>query len=299
MNKSRQKANQTADFKENSKKRSQWRDVWRRLRRNKLAMVSMVIVLILIAATLLAPVIAPYDVAEMDTAHRLSGISLQHIFGTDSYGRDTFTRVLFGGRVSLLVSVMSVLIALVVGGIMGVSAGYFGGWYENVIMRITDILMAIPAFLMALLVSVALGTGVVNTAIAIACSAIPAYARLSRAMVLTVKGEQYVEAATSYGCSHGRIMLRQILPNISSPLIVQSTIRIGAGIMSISGLSFIGLGVQPPTAEWGSMMSSQITFFRQQPLIMVFPGLAIILTIFSFNLFGDGLRDAMDPKLKR
>lgn len=283
----------------NLKKRSQWGDVWRRLRRNKVAMGAMCIVILLVLAVLLAPLIAPYDVSEMDTRARLAGCSGKHLLGTDSYGRDTLTRILYGGRVSMLVSVMSVLIALAVGCLMGVTAGYFGGWYENIIMRITDILMAIPSFLMALLVSVALGGGIINTAIAIACSAVPSYSRMSRAMVLTTKGEQYVEAATSYGCSSARIMLRQIFPNISSPLIVQSMLRIGAGIMAISGLSFIGLGVQPPTAEWGSMMSSMITFFRQQPLVVVFPGLAIILTIFSFNLFGDGLRDAMDPKLKR
>lgn len=281
------------------RKRSQWGDVWRRLKRNRLAMAALVVIVILVLSCVFANVIAPYSPSEMDAANRLSGCSAKHILGTDSYGRDTFTRILYGGRVSLLVSLLSVIMALVVGGLMGLTAGYFGGLYENIIMRITDILMAIPAFLMALLVSVALGGGLLNTAIAIACSAVPSYSRMARAMVLTAKGEQYVEAATSYGCSSLRIMLRQIFPNISSPLIVQSTLRIGGGIISISGLSFIGLGVQPPTAEWGSMMSSMMTYFRMQPLVVVFPGLAIILTIFSFNLFGDGLRDAMDPKLKR
>ncbi len=281
------------------RKSSQWGDVWRRLKRNKLAMAALVVIVVLVLSCVFANVIAPYSPSEMDAANRLSGCSVKHILGTDSYGRDTFTRILYGGRVSLLVSLLSVIMALVVGGLMGLTAGYFGGLYENIIMRITDILMAIPAFLMALLVSVALGGGLLNTAIAIACSAVPSYSRMARAMVLTAKGEQYVEAATSYGCSSLRIMLRQIFPNISSPLIVQSTLRIGGGIISISGLSFIGLGVQPPTAEWGSMMSSMMTYFRMQPLVVVFPGLAIILTIFSFNLFGDGLRDAMDPKLKR
>ena len=281
------------------RKRSQWGDVWRRLKRNRLAMAALIVIVILVLSCVFAHVISPYSPSEMDAASRLSGCSAQHLLGTDSYGRDTFTRILYGGRVSLLVSLLSVLMALVVGGLMGLTAGYFGGLYENVIMRITDILMAIPAFLMALLVSVALGGGLINTAIAIACSAVPSYSRMARAMVLTAKGEQYVEAATSYGCGSLRIMLRQIFPNISSPLIVQSTLRIGGGIISISGLSFIGLGVQPPTAEWGSMMSSMMTYFRMQPLVVIFPGLAIILTIFSFNLFGDGLRDAMDPKLKR
>lgn len=282
-----------------TKKRSQWGDVWRRLRRNKLAMVGLSLVIIMIMASVLASVLAPYDPAYMDSASRMSGPSALHPLGTDNYGRDTLSRILYGGRVSLLVSVLSVAIALVVGGLMGATAGYFGGLYENIIMRVTDILMAIPAFLMALLISVALGTGTVNTAIAIACAAIPAYARITRATVLTAKGEQYVEAAISYGTGRMRIILKQILPNISSPILVQSTLRIGAGIIAISGLSFIGLGVRPPVAEWGSMMSSNITFFRTTPLLVIFPGLAIILTIFGFNLFGDGLRDALDPKLKR
>lgn len=281
------------------KKRSQWGDVWRRLRRNKLAMLGLVLVLLMVCSSLLADVIAPYDPAYMDGANRMAPPSAAHLLGTDNYGRDTLSRILYGGRVSLLVSVMSVAIAVVVGGLMGATAGFFGGVYETIIMRLTDILMAIPAFLMALLVSVALGTGTINTAIAIACSAIPAYARVTRATVLTAKGEQYVEAATSYGTGRMRIILKQILPNISSPLLVQSTLRIGAGIIAISGLSFINLGVRPPTAEWGSMMSSSMTFFRANPWLVIFPGLAIIITIFGFNLFGDGLRDALDPKLKR
>lgn len=284
--------------KKKEKKKSQWGDVWRRLRRNRLAMLGLFLVALMVFSSLFASVIAPYDPAEM-TPERMAGISAKHIMGTDNYGRDTFSRVLYGGRISLLVSVMSVLIAVVVGGLLGTTAGYFGGLYETIVMRVTDILMAVPAFLMALLVSVALGSGPVNTAIAIACSAIPAYARVTRATVLTTKGEQYVEAAKSYGVGKMRIILKQILPNISSPILVQSTLRIGAGIIAISGLSFINLGVRPPTAEWGSMMSSSIVYFRVNPLLVIFPGLAIILTIFGFNLFGDGLRDALDPKLKR
>lgn len=193
---------------------------------------------------------------------------------------------------------LAVILGLIVGGLMGTTAGYFGGLYETIIMRITDILMAIPSFLMALCVSVALGTGVVNTAIAIAASAVPSYARVTRASVLSEKNRQYVEAASSVGSGHMRIILKQILPNILSPILVESTLRIGASIVAISGLSFIGLGVQPPTAEWGSMMSESLTYFRDTPTLVVFPGLAIMITIFAFNLFGDGLRDALDPRLK-
>jgi len=280
------------------KKRSQWRDVWKRLCRNKLAMAAMIVLLLLILMSIFANIIAPYNLATVDAKNRFAGPSFEHFLGTDNYGRDLFTRILYGGRISLLVAVLSVFIAMIVGGFMGTTAGYFGGMYETIVMRITDVLMAIPPFLMALCVSVALGGGTINTAIAIAVSAIPSYSRLTRASVLTVKDQQYVEAAVSIGTNHIKIISKQILPNIMSPILVESTLRIGASIMAISGLSFIGLGVQPPTPEWGSMMSSSLTYFRDHPYLVVFPGIAIILTIFGFNLFGDGLRDALDPRLK-
>jgi peptide/nickel transport system permease protein len=281
-----------------TKKRSQWLDVWARLRRNKVFMVSFIIIILLVLSAVFANVIAPYDPAEMDPSNRFAGMSLAHIMGTDNYGRDLFSRVIYGGRISLLVAVMAVLMGLFVGGLMGTTAGYFGGLYETIIMRFTDILMAIPSFLMALCVSVALGTGIVNTAIAIAASAIPSYARVTRASVLSEKNRQYVEAAVSVGTGHMSIIIKHILPNIISPILVESTLRIGASIVAISGLSFIGLGVQPPTPEWGSMMSSCLSYFRDTPTIVLFPGLAIMITIFAFNLFGDGLRDALDPRLK-
>lgn len=281
-----------------SKKRSQWLDVWARLRRNKVFMVCLVIIALLVLSAVFANVIAPHDPSIMDPSNRFALPSAEHPMGTDNYGRDLFSRVIFGGRISLLVSVLAVLLGLLTGGLMGTTAGYFGGLYETVIMRITDILMAIPGFLMALCVSVALGTGILNTAIAIAASAVPSYARVTRASVLSEKNRQYVEAATSIGTGHMRIILKHILPNILSPILVESTLRIGASIVAISGLSFIGLGVQPPTPEWGSMMSECLTYFRDYPALVMFPGFAIMITIFAFNLFGDGLRDALDPRLK-
>lgn len=281
-----------------NKKRSQWLDIWARLRRNKVFMVSLVIIVLLVLSALLADLIAPYDAAYIDPSNRFAPISLAHPMGTDNYGRDLLSRVIYGGRISLLVAVLAVILGLVVGGLLGTTAGYFGGIYETIVMRCTDVLMAIPSFLMALCVSVALGTGVLNTAIAIAASAVPSYARVTRASVLSEKSRQYVEAAASIGTGHMKIIIKHILPNILSPILVESTLRIGASIVAISGLSFIGLGVQPPTAEWGSMMSSCLTYFRDYPWLVLFPGIAIMITIFAFNLFGDGLRDALDPRLK-
>ena len=282
-----------ATKKAKNKKRSQWLDVWARLRKNKVFMVCLVVICLLILSAVFAGVIAPYDPAEQDPSNRFA-----HPMGTDNYGRDLLSRVIYGGRISLLVAVLAVAMGLVVGGLLGMTAGYFGGLYENIVMRCTDILMAIPGFLMALCVSVALGTGIINTAIAIAASAVPSYARVTRASVLSEKNRQYVEAATSIGTGHLKIIIKHILPNIMSPILVESTLRIGASIIAISGLSFIGLGVQPPTPEWGSMMSSCLTYFRDTPTLILFPGFAIMVTIFAFNLFGDGLRDALDPRLK-
>lgn len=201
-------------------------------------------------------------------------------------------------RVSLLVSILSIVFGLVVGGIIGVSAGYFGGVYDGVIMRVMDVIMAIPGFLLAVCISSALGQGIFNTALAIGIGCVPGYARLLRALVLGIRDQEYVEAARVTGASNARIMFRQIVPNILSPVIVDSTLRIGGCILMISSLSFIGLGVQPPTAEWGSMVAEGREVIRSFWPMSTFPGLAIMLTLFGFNLFGDGLRDALDPKLK-
>ncbi len=281
------------------KKHSQWLDVWRRLCRNPSAMVSLVVVILLILMAVFAEQIAPYDFAFQDPDNKFDYPSAQHWLGTDNFGRDLLTRIIFGGRISLLVSVMAVALSLVVGGLLGATAGYFGGVYDGAVMRVMDILMGIPAFLMAVCVSAALGTGVVNTAIAIAITGIPSYARLVRASVLTIKGNEFVEAAVALGNSEMRIILKHILPNVLSPLIVQSTLNIGTFIMAISGLSFVGLGVQAPVPEWGSIMSSGRDFIQDFYPIVTFPGVAIIVTLFAFNILGDGLRDAMDPKLRK
>ena len=287
------------DTLKNMRKRSQWRDVWKRLRRNKLAMIGMVIVIILILMAVFADFIAPYDYDAANFGARLQFPSKEHLLGTDDFGRDLLSRIIYGGRTSLLVALTALIMSLIVGGFFGATAGYFGGKYETIVMRVVDIIMAIPGLLLAVSVSAALGTGTFNTAIAIAVSGIPAYVRIVRAQFMTIRSEEYVEAARANGSSDMRIIFKQILPNALSPIIVETTLRIAFNILQISSLSFIGLGVQPPTAEWGSIMTAGREFIRDFYPLVTFPGIAIMLTLFGFNLLGDGLRDALDPKLKR
>lgn len=288
----------SAGLNESYRKRSQWRDAWRRLCRNKLAMLSLFIVIIIVIVVVFADIIAPYPYDGIDPANRFQFPNSKHLLGTDNFGRDLLSRIIYGGRISLLVAVMAVAIALVIGGFLGATAAYFGKKYESVVMSIMDVLMAIPSFLLAVSISAALGSGVLNTAIAIAVGTIPSYARIVRASVLTVKEQEFVEAATASGAGNMRIIFKHILPNILSPIIVESTLRIGASILQISSLSFIGLGVQPPIAEWGSIMASGREYIRDFWPIVVFPGVAIMITLFGFNLLGDGLRDTLDPRLK-
>lgn len=281
------------------KKRSQWRDVWKRLRRNKLAMIGMVIAILLILMAIFADFIAPYDYDAADFSARLEYPSKEHLLGTDNFGRDLLSRIIYGGRTSLLVALTALAISLIIGGFFGATAGYFGGPYETIVMRVVDIIMAIPGLLLAVSVSAALGTGTMNTAIAISVSGIPSYVRIVRAQFMTIRSEEYVEAARAAGASDMQIIFKQILPNAMSPIIVETTLRIAYNILQISSLSFIGLGVQPPTAEWGSIMTAGREFIRDFYPLVTFPGIAIMLTLFGFNLLGDGLRDALDPKLKR
>jgi peptide/nickel transport system permease protein len=273
-------------------------DVWRRFRRNKLAMVGLVVVLLVVLSAVFADVIAPYSPSEQ-TANRLALPNWEHLCGTDNLGRDLFSRILFGGRTSLLVALLGLIISLVIGTLLGSTAGYFGGPYESAVMRVMDTLMSIPALLLAVSISAMLGTGIANTAIAIAISGIPPTARLTRATVLTIRGQEYVEAAQARGNTHLGVILKHILPNTLSPLIVDCTLRVCGNIMQISSLSFIGLGVQAPTPEWGSIMNAGRDYFIRAYPMVLFPGIMVILTMFGFNMIGDGLRDALDPKLKR
>lgn len=283
---------------ETLERHSQFVGIWRRFKRNKLAVFGMGLAVFLILMAVFANFIAPYDPAAIST-DRLASPSLEHLMGTDNYGRDLFSRIIYGARVSLLISLMALVFSLIIGIGLGATAGYFGGWYESVIMRICDILMCIPGMLLAVCISSLLGIGEVNTAIAIAVSGVAPAIRMIRATVLQIRSQEFVEAAKATGSSQLKIIFHEILPNILSPLIVDSTMRIGGNILQISGLSFIGLGVQSPTAEWGSIMSDGQEFITTFWPMITFPGIAILLTVFAFNVMGDGLRDALDPRLKQ
>lgn len=278
---------------------SQLHDVWKRFRRNRLAMVGMILAILLILIAVFADVITVYDPYLLDPIHRLQFPSTAHPLGTDDFGRDLLTRLIYGARVSLLISLLSVCISIIIGVGLGATAGYFGGVYESVIMRVCDIMMCIPGILLAVCISTLLGVGIVNTAVAISLAGVAPAIRMMRATVLQIRSQEYVEAARATGSTNLRIIFKQILPNTLSPLIVDSTLRIGGNILQISGLSFVGLGVRAPTAEWGSIMSAGRQFITTFWPMITFPGIAIVLTVFAFNVVGDGLRDALDPRLKQ
>ena len=280
------------------KKQSQMREVWRRLRKNKLAMVCLVVIILLVLAAIFAPLICPYSYSEQNLRESFAGISWKHLLGTDKMGRDIFTRIIYGARTSLLVAIISVAIGLVIGGLLGAIAAYYGGVTDNVIMRLLDILMAVPPLLLAVAICAALGTGVINCAIAIGVASIPLFARVMRAAAISIIGQEYVEAAKACGVSNLKIIISHIIPNSLGIILVQSTLRIGESILQIASLSFIGLGVQPPTPEWGNMLSYGREYIRSNPSMVIIPGVAIMITLIAFNSVGDGLRDAMDPKLR-
>lgn len=281
------------------RKRGQWWDVWGRLRRNKVAMVSIALLLPIILAAIFSELITPYGYMERDLTNTFAFPSLEHLFGTDNLGRDIFSRVLVGGRISLLVAFGSVLLSAAAGSLLGAAAGYYGGRVEFGIMKLTDIMMAIPAFLLAVTVSAAMGTGLMNTVVAVGLTNIPRFVRLMRAETLSVKGNEFILASRASGGSDLYIILKHIFPNALSSTIVNVTLGVGTAILQISGLSFVGLGVRPPTPEWGSMLASGRTYMRDFWPMVTFPGIAIVVTLMLFNLAGDGLRDAMDPRLKR
>ena len=281
-----------------TRKHSQWGDILKRLTRDKLAMVGLTIVVILILVAIFAKYLAPYDYTAQDMKNRMAWPSAEHLLGTDNFGRDLLSRIIYGARTSLLIALISIVISTAVGIILGAFAGYFGGWVDTLIMRVTDIVMAIPQILMAVSIQAALGTGTFNTALAISITGIPMGVRILRAQILSIRDQEYVEAAVATGSGSMRVLFRQILPNCMAPLIVDISLRVGGSIMAISGLSFIGLGVQPPAAEWGSIMTAGRAYIRDFWPLATFPGIAIFLALFGFNVLGDGLRDAMDPKLK-
>ena len=286
---------------ETQKKRSMALEIWRRMRKNKMAMLGLVILVMLALTAIFADVIADYDtkVIAQDIKNRLQGPSMEHWCGTDEFGRDIFARLVHGSRVSLVVGLISVSISLLMGGALGAIAGYYGGRVDNVIMRIMDIFLAVPSILLAMTIVAALGTSLINVMLAIGVSGIPGYARIVRASVMSIKDQEFVEASRAIGAKSPTTIFREILPNCLAPIIVQATLSVAGAILSTASLSFIGLGVQPPSPEWGAMLSGGRNYLRDALHLTLFPGLAIVITILALNLLGDGLRDALDPRLKQ
>ena len=280
------------------------RDFIKQYKKNKSAVVGFFIVVILVFMAIFAPWIAPHLPADQDLAHRLTppiweeGGLGQFFLGTDDFGRDLFSRIIYGARISLMVGAISVGMSLSFGLTMGMLAAYFGGKVDLFIMRIVDIMLSIPAILLAIVVVSILGPSLTNAMIAIGIVGIPTYARVVRASVLTERGKEYVVASRINGSSNMRLMFKVILPNAATPIIVQSTMGFASAVLEAAGLSFLGLGAQPPTPEWGAMLSDSLQFITTAPWMIFYPGLAIFLTVLGFNLMGDGLMDVLDPKLK-
>lgn len=282
------------------KKTSQLKEIMNQLVKNKAAMAGLVFLLLLVVISLSADLLFDYDtqVIEQNISQRLQWPSLVHLFGTDEYGRDLLARVVHGSRLSLYVSFISVIISLIAGGILGAVSGYYGGMVDNIIMRITDIFLAVPMTLLAIVIVAALGANTTNLIISLSLSAVPTFARIVRGSVLTVREVEYVEAAGAIGARDWTIIFSHILPNCFGPIIVQTTLRVAAMISNTAALSFLGLGVQAPAPEWGALLSAGRNYIRDYSYLTFIPGLAIMLTILALNLLGDGLRDALDPRLK-
>ena len=282
------------------KKKSQIADTWKRLCRNKTAMLGLVIVILLVLIALLSPVVFDYDteIIKTDYSNTLQWPSAEHPFGTDELGRDILKRTMYATTISLSIGVVTVIVALTLGLILGASAGYFGGKADMVIMRIMDIFLAIPGTLLAICIVASLGNSIPNLVIAQAIASTPTFARVVRGAVLTVRGADYVEAPRAIGAKDATIIFHDVLPNSLAPIIVQTTLQVASVILSIAGLSFLGLGIPAPTPEWGAMLSAARSYIRDYSYMCMFPGCAIMITILALNLLGDGLRDALDPRLR-
>ncbi len=288
-------------FKKNTdvqKGQSTAKEVLVRLFRKKTAIVGLVIFIIIIFIGIFAPLLAPYDPYEMDFANMMAGPSKEHWLGCDDLGRDLLSRILIGTRYSVGLALIVITISTILGTIFGSLAGYFGGWVDTVICRVIEILQSIPSLLLSIAISILLGTGFINTVIALSIGSAMSNTRVLRGSVMSIMHQDYLEAAEALNCSKPRIIIKHILPNSFSPLIVRATQGMASAIMHASTLSFIGLGILPPTPEWGAMLSGSRKYIRDYPHMVIFPGIAIIITVFSLSLLGDGLRDALDPKMK-
>ena len=286
--------------------RGLWGDAWHRFKKNRTAVAGLVVILILVVISIATLVIDGVTngeiynnyVTKQNLAQRLEGPNAEHIFGCDEYGRDILFRLIWGTRYSLFIGLVSILIALVGGGILGAIAGFYGGQVDNVIMRVMDVFLSIPSMVLAIAIVSALGTGTFNLLLSIAIPQIPRLARIVRASVMSVRDREFIEATRAVGAGDSLIIWKYIIPNSMAPIIVQASLSVGQAILSIAGLSFLGIGVQPPTPEWGSILNAARTYMRDAWHISVIPGLVIMITVLSLNLAGDGLRDALDPKLK-
>lgn len=281
------------------KRRSTGKLVWLRFRKNKLAIAALIVLSILVIAVLAAPLYISYDkVITQSISNRFQSPSLEHLFGTDEYGRDLFARIIYGGRISLFAGLASVAMSFVVALILGAMAGFFGGMVDSVIMRICDILMAVPPLVLSMAIVAALGQGLFKMLIALSIATVPRLARTVRASVMTLRNQEYIEAAVSCGTSKARIIMRHLVPNIIGPILIDVMLNLGGNILRIASLGFLGIGIAPPTPEWGTIISENQASLRYYPYLGIIPGLFIMVTVLSFNFIGDGLRDALDPKMK-
>lgn len=281
------------------KKLSRSAEVWRRYRKSPTAMIGLAIISVIILGAIFADIIVPYDYGiKQVIPDRLQGPSLKHLFDTDDLGRDLFSRVIHGSRSSLVLGILTTAVATLIGGFLGGICAYYGNRVDNIIMRLLDVITSIPSTLLSLSIVAALGPGIRNLVIAITVSRVPTFARVIRSAVLNIVNQEYIEAAKAGGTRNLRIMLRHVYPNAMSPIIVQCTMSISQLILQAAGLSFLGMGMQPPAPEWGALLNSARDFMRTAPHLMLFPGIAIVLAALAFNLVGDGLRDAFDPRLK-
>lgn len=270
----------------------------KRVCRNPIAMAGLVIVALYVGVALFAPWLAPHSPYAQNLSRSFAPLSAEHPMGCDEFGRDILSRVIFGARTSLIIQVFSVFLALVAGVVLGAAGGYLGGWLDELIMRFMDVLLAFPGILLALAIVAVLGPDLPNLIFAIGVYSVPQFARITRGSVITVKQNEYVTAARAIGESHLSIVMRYVLPNSVSPIIIQTTLRMATVLLTAAGLGFLGLGVQPPEPEWGTMLSTARMYLRSAPLVAVFPGVSIMIVVLGFNFFGDGLQDALNPRLK-
>ena len=289
----------TEEKKKKIRRQSLARDAWHRLIKNRAAVIGMIWLGILVLAAIFAPLITRYDYAEQNLQNAYMTPCAEHLLGTDHLGRDIFSRIVFGGRISLVLGLVCVGISWAFAGPIGAISGYYGGKVDNVLMRFIDLFQAIPGFLLSVSIAAALGSGMFNCMIAVGIGSIPPCARLLRGAILPIRNMEYIEAARSIRASDRRIIFRHILPNVLAPVIVSVTMSIAGALLMAASLSFIGLGVQPPSPEWGAMLSASRNYLRKYPYIAIAPGFAIFSTTLALNLIGDGLRDALDPKLRR